>query len=61
MAKKKKLVSDSGTYTEEEKTRWLYRTAEEMRKINDKADARRRNNAQREEQELEEQKFFKES
>jgi hypothetical protein len=61
MAKKKKPVTDSGTYTQEERTRWLYRTAAEMRTINDKADARRRNNAQREEQEQDEQNIFKES
>lgn len=51
MAKKKPKPSDE-KYTEEERRRFLYRTAAEMRIINDKADSRYPNDAQREEQEL---------
>jgi len=49
MAKRKEKLSDSN-YTAEDRKRFLYRTAAEMRIINDKADSRHRNDAQREEQ-----------
>jgi hypothetical protein len=46
---KKKPDKSAGEYTQEERDRWCYRTAAEMLAINRRADARSKNDAQREE------------
>ena len=47
MAKRKQPTADA--YTPEDRRRFLFRTAAEMRAVNDRADARMRNDVQREE------------
>ena len=46
---KRKPKPNSDAYTPEDRRRFLFRTAAEMRAVNDRADARMRNDVQREE------------
>ena len=52
----KKAPATKEVYTEEDRRRWCYRTAAEMRIIIDRAERRSQNDAQREENEGTEEK-----